>query len=220
MSRASDEKLYEYSGEHLAYEVEMLFSTGWKLLVDAQTEQRTDAEHIAFMALLESFVIHLRGLGEFAFTDKRKYPDDVLAADFFDPPTQWAATRPACSPLLRESLKRADKEIAHLTTKRISGRPPEKVWPIGDLLPQMADILTAFVERASKQSLHPNVAGALAKVRNPIRFGARLSGETWKPGSVAQTRAMTLPDPPVDDEGGTHRRGTDVSTTRPRPTNG
>jgi hypothetical protein len=41
-------------------------------------------------AYLESFAIHLRGLIDFVYTEpKNAQPDDVVAADFFDPPSGW-----------------------------------------------------------------------------------------------------------------------------------
>lgn len=50
-------------------------------------------------ALLESFVIHVRGVMDFLYNDTPQ-PDDVVAQDFFASNDAWVKIRPKLSELL------------------------------------------------------------------------------------------------------------------------
>jgi len=74
--------------------------------------------------LIESCTLHLRNLVDFFYQSNAK-ADDVIAADYV---ADWDKKCPAISSLLEKARTRANKEVAHLTTKRIAGSPPEKAW--------------------------------------------------------------------------------------------
>src|SRR5262249_34065290 len=108
----SDEKLHEIS-KHVHYEFQMLEN----LLKMRWTSVAHDQ---AFMnAFVASFAIHSRNLIHFLFPQKIK-KGDVLAEQFFAEPLQWKKIRGKQSIILRRAVKRADKEIAHITFERLN----------------------------------------------------------------------------------------------------
>ena len=73
--------------------------------------------------MLESFAIHLRNLIDFFYTPpNHARNDDLVAADFFDPPTSWNPG--PISKSLSDARERANKEISHITYKRKSATDP------------------------------------------------------------------------------------------------
>ncbi len=76
----SDQALLEYSGEHLAYEVQMLRGT-------AELLRGPELLRMVSNAVIESFGLHLRNLIEFLYEDMPEV-DDLVAGDFFDDPEE------------------------------------------------------------------------------------------------------------------------------------
>ena len=82
----------------------------------------------------EAFALHLRNLIVFLYQDQ--FPlktDDVSAHHFLASPApyeEWLRIRPKLSDTLARAKTRADKELAHLTTARLSGTPKEKEWDV------------------------------------------------------------------------------------------
>ena len=109
------------------------------------------------MALIESFAIHARNLILFLYPG-RVCPGDVLAEDFFTSSGDWERCRPAKSTDLDEAVRRANKEIVHLTMDRIAGTPAEKAWNVPGLPGALASALRAFAQQARPDRLHPDVA--------------------------------------------------------------
>ena len=75
-------------------------------------------------------------------------PDDVVAHHFIkglDAYSRWLESRGPLSPSLVNAKKRADKELAHLTAKRVYGRPPAKEWDMPGLAQELKELLTQFV---------------------------------------------------------------------------
>ncbi len=106
--------------DHLKYELEMLQDVASVLSVGHQYPRTVGN------ALVESFVIHARGLIMFLYYAPRE-DDDVMAVDYF-PEGEWETMRPEMPPVLRNTLVRASKEVAHLTTFRIGKDLVEKRW--------------------------------------------------------------------------------------------
>lgn len=150
----SNEKLLEYSGEHVYYEVEMFL---WLIeIFQGLASPRNAQENVVKNALIESFAIHVRNLIAF-FYHGRVEADDVMAEHFVDDPERWRRLLPPLSENLKRARERAHKEVAHLTTARIAGAPPEKAWPALELKEEMLIILRLFVENASPARLHQRV---------------------------------------------------------------
>lgn len=96
---------------------------------------------------VESTVLHLRNLIEFFYpTNPRK--DDVMAEDYIP---DWRNRRPTISPLLEKARERAGKELAHLTTKRITGTPAHKAWEFDTISADLKNVAAAFI------ALNPNI---------------------------------------------------------------
>jgi hypothetical protein len=148
----SDKALREYSKEHLHYEIEMLIATGARLQLGAWNSVAEKN------ACIESFVIHVRNLIAFLYPTTPK-KGDVVAADFFDSPRAWSSSTPSSS--LKQARFRANKEVGHLTTSRISGTPARKGWPVVSLIKEILAELTRFEAGASKKRLDPSVGKVL-----------------------------------------------------------
>lgn len=91
-------------------------------------------------ALLESMLIHARVLYHF-FTRDRKYPDDVIAPDFFDDDHEW--TQFEETELRKSAVKRMDKALAHLTYQRIEFEK-HKTWQISVLYKDLMEMWKRF----------------------------------------------------------------------------
>ena len=142
-------QLLNFSEEHVRYEISMFYETGHKIV------EKSDL--FAMNILTESFAIHTRNLIYFFYPEHAK-PDDVTSEHFFEnPKTEWLPIRPVLSKTLINARDRANKEIAHLTLKRIAGIDPKKGWHRNDVMNEMHKILLLFVGRASDRLLHPNV---------------------------------------------------------------
>lgn len=156
----SDPELLAYSREHLRYELWMFLRLGQYLpeVPSYQNEQ----EKVFGNALIESFVVHLRNLIGFLYPDKVASLD-VIAEDYFTDAEIWEQIRPQISRSLQEARDRAHREIAHLTTARISGTPPKKAWPIQALVAELKVLMKLFSDHASSQRLHPAVRDLLSR---------------------------------------------------------
>lgn len=159
-----------YLEEHFIYEVEMLcfsfariidskqideepaqyslhstsISTPW---VAQHGEQANDANNINMA--LETFLLHARNLKEFFYNDNKRYDTDARAWDFLEDKNLWQKLRPAEMGSMIQIRKRAGKELAHLSYKRIYGTPPEKNWNIGEILSELLKVVDIFLDHLS-----------------------------------------------------------------------
>lgn len=148
----NDSELQAYSKEHIWYEVRMFFGAGSNAPFDhsPQLEVQDDA-------LLESFVLHLRNLVNFFYPPKHIKADDAIAAEHFD-----SGEMPSVllTNMLSTARERANKELSHLTWKRLAGHHAAKGWDFAALMRDMANAIEAFITMASPQKLDPDfVAG-------------------------------------------------------------
>jgi hypothetical protein len=151
----SDSELLEYSREHLLYEVTMFFHTGNILLnYDFGKIEPPRLGELMRMAILESFAVHVRNLIDF-FWPAKTFDTDVLAEDFF--PGNGLPKSFSLTTALDNARIRANKQVSHLTTERIAGEPPEKNWPVSELLGEEQDLLLRFVRDASPARLDAKV---------------------------------------------------------------
>jgi len=157
----TDAYLLAYSSEHLAYEVDMFFGmVELRLRPSFPSLLSVSADPIRLNnALIESFVVHFRNIIDFLYVDRPR-PTDVVASDFFDP-AAWESRKPPLSGTLDTARRRANKELAHLTTDRIPGAPPEKIWDFNGLANELRPILRLFVTNGNGTRLSPSVAAAI-----------------------------------------------------------
>lgn len=156
----SDAYLVTYSEEHVVYEFDMFLwlaqvcGSGARLWAPSPA----DAARL-HNVLIESIVVHLRNVIDFLYLDKPK-ATDVVAADFFAPGA-WEGLRPAISVTLEAARVRANKEVAHLTTDRITGSPPEKAWDFTSLANEIRPLMRLVVQHALAARLSPKVSAVI-----------------------------------------------------------
>lgn len=153
--------LRKYADEHLQYEVDMFLwlSNVCGGGVRIQAVGVAETTRIS-NALIESFVIHLRNVIDFLYIDKPQ-PSDIVAADYCSPST-WALAGTAISHKLDDARTRSNKEIAHLTTARKAGVPPDKAWDFRGLTLELRTILKLFAEKADTNRLSPRLRDQLS----------------------------------------------------------
>jgi hypothetical protein len=157
----SDAYLLTYSAEHVAYEVDMFFNLAGMLSQPSRkvVANSVDQARIINNSLVEAFGIHVRNVVDFLYIDNPR-PSDVVATDFFSQ-GQWQALRPVITQNLENARTRANKELAHLTTDRISGTNPTKDWAFADLANEVRTIVQLFARNAQSSALSANVAMAI-----------------------------------------------------------
>ncbi len=148
----TDAEALDYA-EHLKYELSMLAQTR------GMGGSSFPAGHV-HNALVESYAIHLRNWIDFFFA-KNPQDDDVTYRDFLPPGSTWQPA-PALSAALKLAKERANKEIAHMTSKRYKGADPMKWWD-HNWASEIASILRDFAKEASPARLDPEVLEALAR---------------------------------------------------------
>lgn len=126
-----------YAKEHLLYEA-------WMFTEARQHLPMTSPGSFEMNVMVESCAFHFRNLFDF-FYPRAPRKDDVIAADYA---SDWGGKRPVLSPALETAHVRADKELAHLTTRRISGAPPEKAWDFGAISLELRPVIEAFIRGA------------------------------------------------------------------------
>ena len=158
----TDQYLLEYSSNHVYYEIDHFLWLAEKLdkqilIGAASPEDVTKVNNV----LIEGFGLHLRNVIDFLYPRGSVRPDDIIAADFFAP-RSWDALKPApLSDSLVEARIRSDKEMAHLTTARITGTPPEKQWDFSGIASELKLILRLMCDNALATRLAPNVTNRI-----------------------------------------------------------
>lgn len=102
--------LIEYGDEHIRYELDMLMETHQKL-------KTTRPDQITINILLESRALHFRNLHDFLKHDTHRswYEQDAVIARDYAPEFSFTS-----DPLLTKLTDQCDKQISHLTEKRVS----------------------------------------------------------------------------------------------------
>jgi hypothetical protein len=161
-SLVDPQALLDFSGEHLAYEIEMLF----RAIRAASAEAELNALEpglAAFVknAVVETFANHLRNLVTFLYPEEfDQWKGDILATDFFESEEvrqTWLQQRPSISGSLMTAKRRADKEMAHITVERIGGTSDAKGWAFGPLGAEILLVLQGFARAADAARLHGKV---------------------------------------------------------------
>lgn len=177
-----DEYLRTYSADHLRYEIWMFFQTG-AVLPGGITSPRVD---FVENAILESFVIHLRNLLDFFYSDGSR-KDDVVAAKYFRSgvlPIDF----PAKTTALNNAQMRAHKQVAHLTTARLPGGDAEKGWHAAPLMLELAKAIRAFTANAAPERLAPEFINGVASVLATIESSIQTPGTSPATERVGQWR--------------------------------
>jgi len=143
-SMSSSTKNLVDASEHLLYEIEMFVGTA-KLLASAQPDP------IITNALLESYAIHARALTDFFYPNNPRN-DDVLAKHYAP---DWEDKHPTISTTLRDARERTNKEIAHLTSRRLSVTGQAKCWSDPGLANEIMALCISFLRLVENSNLCP-----------------------------------------------------------------
>lgn len=135
------EKLRMFSAVHLHYEIDKCHKTA-SLLAGA-------SDGVLNNILVESYAHHLRNLIEFLYWTPKK-PDDINAVQHVKSNRDWLAAR--------GPRRRADKQVAHLTKKRLAYSVLEKMWRPDLELAALRGGLRLFLEHANPRSTASNGA--------------------------------------------------------------
>jgi hypothetical protein len=99
---------------------------------------------------------HLRNLIDFLF-NLTPGDTDVAAVDFCAP----GGWNPVITQTLSDAKRRVNKELAHLTTDRISGSPLRKQWDFTGLARALRPLVLDFVAKADPGKLSPRIRTAI-----------------------------------------------------------
>jgi hypothetical protein len=149
----SNEFLYSYAREHFHYEVLMF-------IVSKKISNQSPPNSFQMNAMVEVCVLHLRNLIDFFYPNKIE-SDDIVATHYI---SDWNLQRPPISQILEGARQRANKEMAHLTTKRISGAPPEKNWDFNLISIELKKVIEIFIKNADLSKIDDYTISELQKI--------------------------------------------------------
>ena len=143
-----NKKELQRASNHLNYEI-LMFKALANELKSSDLKDRFIKD-----ALFESFLIHLRGLLYFFYTESSRY-DDVIVEDFFPcSKEKWLKVRLPKSDYLQKVQEKINKEVAHLTYYRLDVTTKEKLWRF---FPKIAEeinkVIDIFLKNVPKELL-------------------------------------------------------------------
>ena len=148
----------EGSITHLFYELDTLKE------ISILLSENPSAKGTEHNALVESFVIHARGLIAFLFYERRE-GDDVMANNYFQY-REWeeligideSSKLKDCMPsILRDTLERGNKEVAHITTFRVGKKLIEKQWEHVQITSEIYRHFMLFFKNVSKEYIDEKI---------------------------------------------------------------
>lgn len=169
--------------EHVLYEFEMLVR-----IPDVLNRGGFGQDHATISnALIESFVVHARGLDRFLFLDPHK--DDVAAVDYF-PGGDWPVKRGEERPqILIAAHDRAGKEIAHITIGRLKVSEATKSWMTQEIISPLQRVLLTFARTAASELVADDFAARVTELqRNP---GLTTGTRRLDPTTVGRVAAVS-----------------------------
>jgi hypothetical protein len=138
----------EYAKEHLAYEANTFAAARDLFFQRVRLEQTVSRE---MMLVGEACLLHFRNLLDFFYPAQMR-DDDVTAANYVP---GW---NHQISPDLEKLRTRTNKELAHLTRRRIDGLAPEKSWDFGDMSVKLTPVIEEFIKLAAPHKRLPEEA--------------------------------------------------------------
>jgi hypothetical protein len=159
--------LHGYANEHLYYEASMFVTARAELLRRSSHVQAGAAtpqspvpnETFTTNMLIEVCVLHFRNLVDFLYPSPKPEPDDITAVHYVQ---DWGS--PLLPPSLKSARTRANKELAHLTSKRLPGEHPDKAWDFADLGWALKPAVEDFLNRVEARNMPARTADALREV--------------------------------------------------------
>lgn len=131
-----NKKLYKCV-EHVQYEIDMFYYSCSVLSMRGLDQNQINAH-------LEVFALHARNLFYFFYTPKSKrVRDDIIAEDYLDKVKPFIQNR---TPKRELSiiLKKAGKQVMHLTFSRVNYNKRTKPWKCGLILQKLNKTINEF----------------------------------------------------------------------------
>jgi hypothetical protein len=155
-----DKTKKDFIQEHFYYEAtEMLLAVQHgRRLIKLAAENNIPSQWVENISL-ECFLTHGRNLLEFFYRPSDKHP---RAEDFLKEGVEWSSVRPPMTDNIKQLQRRVDTELSHLDYKRISGKPPEKLWRLDLIYTDMLEVIRVFLESIQEGYL----TDRLEEVRN------------------------------------------------------
>lgn len=147
----SKEQLIEFSGEHLYYEIGMLYG-----VVDLLNRKEKISDPYILNALIESFVIHTQVILDFFYMPQMK-ADDAKAIHYIDDVKLWKSVLPSYDRYFRKFNRRRSREVVHLSYSRLEVKGEDKTWHLVKTTEHIKLVVNAFLEQANKELLHPKM---------------------------------------------------------------
>ena len=139
-NKRREQKLRKAS-EHLLYELNMLSSLTRILTSGAFSKGAINN------AFIESFAVHARILIYFLYAENPRN-EEVVAYKYFSKREEWEkkTIRPNLSKILRDTDKRANVQVAHLSFDRQKVTPEQKEWHFIAIYKEIMEVMYKFVE--------------------------------------------------------------------------
>lgn len=124
-------------------------------------------------ALVRGFLL------EFLFEESDPYhPNNSVAADYFDNPSDWKRIRAQRGiderkyERLKEDIERkVGMRIVHLSYGRIGLTEEEKKWYVAGIADEIFEVFQLFVEKANKDCIHNELRKYVAAVKKRRETG-------------------------------------------------
>ena len=144
-----DDDLVKFSGEHLFYEITMLYQATLKLA-------KSEADPLCGNALIESFGIHSAIILDFMLNNKDT-EDDAIANHYIRDEMAWKKINSVYRKKLNFIYRRRNKELAHLSYERLKVTADTKNWSFIAIAREIADLVDSFIDSARPNLLHIKV---------------------------------------------------------------
>lgn len=135
MNRKITNYTLKKAAEHLFYEAWMFYQT---LVLLRQPRQQIEVN-----ILLDAFVVHARNLFDFFYPKRHSKPDDMVVTDYLPKLKVFNVGKTKKRDLLFV-VRKADKQVAHLTYARNRYNQKTKSWSFVDIGRKMHKTLSAF----------------------------------------------------------------------------
>ncbi len=143
------QRLIEFSGEHLYYEIDMLYGVT-KLLQEGQKNS------YVFNAFLESFVVHASNILDFFYRPQIK-SDDARAIHYMDDPKKWQEQLPPYEKHFEKFDHKRNKRVMHLSYKRLDIPSDQRKWESPKITKEIQKLVDLFLDKANPRYLHPRL---------------------------------------------------------------
>ncbi len=158
----SNSYLYSYSNEHVLYELYQFYGILNVLRGESFQRWQIDPSQSVMIrnTLVEGFALHFRSITDFLFPGVSPQSTDIVADDFCQSGV-WCHNISTMSDSLVAARKRANKEIAHLTSNRSQLTDSNRLWDYNQLSLEVTTILHLFRQKADVDKLGDQVFGFL-----------------------------------------------------------